>query len=89
MTTTITTTNEIQNNPKFEQLINDLAGDFTETVKEIEASPATTKGHYDRYGALLRQLSKGKKSHATLFSLALIRAGANPSGVKYGLELFT
>jgi hypothetical protein len=74
--------------PQQAKLIDDLANDFAPIVKEIEASIATTKNHYGRYGALLSSLSKGNKVHAKVFSLALTKAGANVEGVTNGFNLF-
>lgn len=72
---------------KLDQLISDLAGDFAPVVKEIEGGLATTQHNYGRYGALISQMSGGKPGTAKIIAAALIKAGANATGVTNGLNL--
>lgn len=73
---------------KQETLIGGLADDFRPLVKKIEASIATTRNHYGRYGQLLAQFGKGDRKVAQVIFLALERAGANPQGLRDGFRNF-
>ena len=77
-----------QLNQKQASLIADLAADFRPVVKEIEASMATTRNHYGRYGQLLSGLSKGDKVVANVLFLALGAAGANAQGLRDAYKNF-
>jgi len=69
-------------------LISGLASDFRPIVAEIEASLATTRNHYGRYGQLLARLSKGDKVVAGVLFLALEAAGANAQGLRDAYKNF-
>ena len=77
-----------QLNTKRASLIADLAADFRPIVQEIEASMATTKNHYGRYGQLLSSLSKGNKVVASVLFLAFEAAGANAQGLRDAYKNF-
>ena len=69
-------------------LIASLADDFRPVVREIEASMATTRNHYGRYGQLLSGLSKGDKVVANVLFLAFEAAGANAQGLRDAYKNF-
>ena len=71
---------------KVSALINDLAEDFKPLVEDVEASIATTKDHYGRYGGIISQFSRGSTGTAKIIAAALIKAGGNPVGVQNGLN---
>lgn len=75
------------NTTQLDALVNDLATDFKPQVTKIEASIKTTQNHYGRYMALLSQISKGDKHLAMVFSLAMVKAGANREGIKSALQI--
>ena len=77
-----------QLNQKQASLIADLAADFRPVVQEIEASLATTRNHYGRYGQLLSGLSKGDKTVANVLFLAFEAAGANAQGLRDAYKNF-
>lgn len=72
---------------KVAELINGLAEDFKPLVQEIEGGLATTQHNYGRYGAVISQFSQGKAGTAKIIAAALIKAGANATGVNNGLNL--
>ena len=72
---------------ELDTLIADLADDFRPQVLKIETSIPTTKNHYGRYMELLCQMAKGDKNLAMVFSLAMIKAGANREGIKSALKI--
>ena len=71
-----------------EKIVNALVPDLKPEVDRIEASVATTKGHYANYGQLLSVVGKGDKNKTRIVALALVRAGANKQGVADGLRHF-
>jgi hypothetical protein len=71
---------------ELDTLIADLAEDFRPQVLKIEGSIPTTKNHYGRYMSLLYQMAKDDKNLAMVFSLALVKAGANREGIKSALR---
>lgn len=72
---------------KLDKFISALASAFTDEVKCIEAKPETTQYHYGDYGGLINTLSSGKSDTAKIIAAALIKAGANATGVTNGLNL--
>ena len=72
---------------KVADLINGLAEDFKPIVRDTEAKPETTQHHYGDYGGIISSLSKGKAGAAKIIAAALIKAGANATGVTNGLNL--
>jgi len=82
-----TTTLTQEQKDKVSTLINGLAEDLAPLVKDIEARIETTQHHYGDYGAVISQFSKGKAGVAKIIAAALIKAGANATGVTNGLNL--
>jgi hypothetical protein len=74
---------------ELDTLIADLAEDFRPQVLKIEASIPTTKNHYGQYMSLLSQMAKDDKNLAMVFSLALVKAGANREGIKSALRILS
>jgi hypothetical protein len=68
-------------------LVLDLSKAFAPEVKQIEASLKTTQNHYGQYMALISMLCKGDPVTGKVYALAMIKAGANPSGVGSALKL--
>ncbi len=68
--------------------VDSLVPAIKQFVREIEAQPETTKGRYTEYGRLLSNFSGGDTSKARMMALALVKAGANKQGVKWGLKYF-
>lgn len=64
--------------------INQVIEDLKPIVAEIEKSPATTKGRYDRYMIILSKFPPTKRR---VFAAILIKAGANEYGVTSALSL--
>ena len=67
-------------------LIDGLADDLRDSVKEIEKSIPSTQNHYGRYMALLGQLSGNNRRTASILAAAMIRAGANSQGVRDAMQ---
>ncbi len=71
------------NEQKLNALVTDLAKDLKPAVDAIESETIpTTQNHYGRYLNLFTTLSHGDKATAAVIQLALLKAGANPQGVK-------
>lgn len=51
-------------------------------VAEIEARPETTRDRYGDYMALISQLIERRAAPPLFYAACLIKAGANPEGVK-------
>jgi len=80
--------NSAPDSDSIKKLIVDLASDFAPVVKDIESSPyPTTQNNYGRYMSLINTMSKGDKRKSEIIAMALITAGANPSGVKSALRV--
>lgn len=58
-------------------------------VSEIETSPATTKGHYDRYTNILIGFNRHGTVMVCLVADALKKAGANEFGVDSAVRIIT
>ena len=71
-------------NEAIEQMATDP--DVKTLVREIEDSPATTKGHYGRYMAFLSNFNDVKIA-TLVIAPALIQAGANAYGVDWAVKL--
>jgi hypothetical protein len=72
---------------ELDTLVNELAEDFRPQVTKIESGYKMTQNHYGRYMELLCQMAKGDKNLAMVFSLAMIKAGANREGIKSALKI--
>jgi len=72
---------------QLDEIINNQTADFKPQVTKIEASIKTTQNHYGRYMSLLSQMAKGDKHLAMVFSLAMVKAGANRDGIKSALQI--
>jgi RNA binding exosome subunit len=72
---------------KLNEMIAELAEVFWTEVTQIEASLKTTQNHYGKYMALISMLCKNDPVLGKVYALALIKAGANPLGVKSALKL--
>jgi len=72
---------------QLDALVDDLAADFKPQVTKIESGIKMTQNHYGRYMALLSQMAKGDKHLAMVFSLAMVKAGANRDGIKSALQI--
>jgi RNA binding exosome subunit len=72
---------------KLNEMIAELADAFAPEVKQIEASFKTTQNHYGKYMSLISMLCKGDPVTGKVYALAMIKAGANPSGVGSALKL--
>ena len=69
---------------ELKKLISDLAADLKETVHKIESGPRLTQSHYGKYMSVLSMAkSQGQKK---IMALALLKAGANPTGIKSALQ---
>lgn len=71
---------------KLNTLIDQLADDLRDSVKEIEKSIPSTQNNYGRYMALLGQLSGNNRKTASILAAAMIRAGANTQGVRDAMQ---
>ena len=71
---------------QLELLVQELSEDLKPTVVDIEKKFATTKDHYGNYASVISTLSKNK-AEAHIIAKALIRAGANRSGVSSALQV--
>ena len=74
--------------PEQNAVIDGLAQDVKPYVDKIEARPATTKGHYGDYMALLSQFQKDKVIMMAM-AMACKRAGADIEGVNWALKMMT
>lgn len=72
---------------ELDALVNDLATDFKPQIAKIEASTQMSQNHYGRYMSLLSQMAKNDKHLAMVFSLAMVKAGANREGIKSALKI--
>ena len=72
---------------KIEAHIASLAEDLRPEVKRIEASPATTRGHYGDYMSMLSALAPDSPTMRKLVACALLEAGANVDGVRDALRV--
>ena len=72
---------------ELDKLVNELAEDFRPQVTKIETGLKTTQNNYGAYLSLLSQMAKGDKNLAMVFSLAMIKAGANREGIKSALKI--
>jgi hypothetical protein len=72
---------------QLDKLIIELAADFKPQVKKIESGIKMTQNHYGRYMQMLSVMAKGDKALGMVFSLALIKAGANREGVNSALKI--
>ena len=71
---------------KIEELSKDA--DIVKVVKDIEGGFKTTQNHYGKYLSLLTPYADAKYSAVFhIFSKALIRAGANSSGVSSAIQI--
>lgn len=68
-------------------LVDELAADFKPQVTKIESGIKTTQNHYGSYMQMLSVMAKGDKALGMVFSLALIKAGANREGVNSALKI--
>lgn len=74
-------------NDKQNKLIDDLAVEFKDTVTAIESGIKTTQDNYGPYMSLISQLGKGNKTMEKVMAIALMRAKANPNGVRSALKV--
>lgn len=70
--------------PAADRLIDDLAADLRATVRQIESGPETTQGHYGDYLSLLSHFPTDRQN---IVALALVRAGANVTGLGAAVRL--
>lgn len=69
------------------KLIDELAAEFKDIVTAIESGIKTTQNNYGRYMSLISQLGKGNKNMEKVMAIALMRAKANPNGVRSALKV--
>ncbi len=84
--------NDKEKRVALEALISSLADDLRETVADIEAGPQFTKDHYEAYMTMMGagQAGAGEgKAGREVVALALVKAGANRTGVVTALKLST
>ena len=65
-------------------LVDDVVNELRAIVREIEALPATTENHYDKYMSIL---SKYPMPVRRTVAMLLIKAGANENGVTWAYKL--
>ncbi len=70
-----------------DSMIDALVPDLKPIVDGIEDGIKTTQDHYGAYMNLIMVLGKDDKSVQGIIALALIKAGANESGVKSALKI--
>ena len=73
--------------PKVEAAIESLAADMPEVIAIAEREPMVTQGHYGNYLAIIPRLAGDDKTMQHIISLALIRAGANATGVRSAMKI--
>jgi len=61
--------------------------DILKIVREIEASPKTTKGHYGRYMHFIGNFASQPGMVRLVIAPALKKAGADPYGVDWAVKL--
>lgn len=59
-----------------------MAEALRETVQSIEARPETTRDRYGDYMVLISKLIERRPAPPLFYAACLIKAGANPEGVK-------
>ena len=74
-----------QSEAVFRETLRALADDLRPFVQDIESSPATTRGNYGTYAAVLRKSDDPLRMK--MLALALIQAGASRQGVLDALNL--
>ena len=63
------------------------AGNAEQALAIAEREPMTTQGHYGNYLAMIPRLAGDDKTMQHIISLALIRAGANATGVRSAMKI--
>ncbi len=71
--------------PEMRQVIIEIAETITPALDKIHSFPATTQNYYGDY---LRIISY-KPERAKILALAMLYAGANPSGIEAAVKLAT
>lgn len=71
-------------NPAQQKLIDELVADYKPIVDEIESGIKTTKNNYGKYMAIL---GKTDASIRNVVAYVLVKAGADPEGVRWGMKL--
>jgi len=71
--------------PELEKLIQECADDVRELVTQIENDIQTTENHYGRYLTIISRYNT--KAEKMVVGLALIRSGANKTGVTSAMKL--
>lgn len=67
------------------EAVDEIARDIAPIVREIEAGPEVTQGHYARYLAILSRCEG--KAQAGIMAMAMIKAGARRQGVGNALRI--
>jgi hypothetical protein len=78
------TPKEDDQNAKLNKLVDETVPEFKPIVDGIEKGIKTTKDNYGRYMSVLTQFEKGRMRQ--FVALVLIKAGANPSGVRSAMQ---
>jgi hypothetical protein len=71
--------------PEMRQVIIEISEVITPALDQIHSSPATTQNYYGDYFRILSH----KPERAKILALAMLYAGANPSGIEAAVRLAT
>ena len=68
--------------PELKKVIIDIAKDLKPALDDIHNKPATTQNYYADYMRILSY----RPQHKKLIAIALLYAGANPSGIETAIK---